>query len=382
MSSSLSTLPRARRRLLGAASGLLTLSTAGGHLVYPALLHLLTQRRPVPPSPPAPAHWPELTVLVPAYREAGVIFDKVVDVQDNGYPGDVTVLVVADDQETAAAARASGAKVLEPGRRLGKAQAINLGMSAALTEVVVLTDANNRIGRGALALLARHFSDPLLGAVAGEKVEADGGGEEVYWRFESWLKKREWMLGTTIGVTGELVGVRRSLWKPIPTDVSTDDLWLALDYNERGHAIAYEPAARSIDPPVDVAAERWERRTRILAASLFVLWRKRALLLPRYGVLALQIVGHRLWRSTVGPLSHVALLGLAVRHHRRSRVAMLFVASHVAGASAVVWRDRVGPLPGPLAAGAQLLYLQIVALGGMVRFARGQRLLQWTKRSR
>jgi hypothetical protein len=30
----------------------------------------------------------------------------------------------------------------------------------------------------------------------------------------------------------------------------------------------------------------------------------------------------------------------------------------------------------------QVLYLQLVALGGMVRFARGDRVLRWTKRAR
>src|SRR3712207_7009678 len=62
--------------------------------------------------------------------------------------------------------------------RLGKAQAVNRGVTEAATELVVLTDANNRLAPGSLALLARHLLDPRVGAVAGEKVEADARSEE------------------------------------------------------------------------------------------------------------------------------------------------------------------------------------------------------------
>lgn len=370
-----------RRHATASAVTLLAASAAGGHLVYPALLWLLAGRRR-PPEPPEPSSWPFLTVLVPAYKEAGIIAAKVDDVGANGYPGELEVLVVADDDETAAAAQATPARVIAPGVRMGKAQAINLGMELAAADIVVLNDANNRLVPGSLAALARHFDDPAIGAVAGEKVEEDAGGEELYWRFESWLKQREWALGTTIGVSGELVGVRRKVWEPVPFDISSDDLWIALDYNDRGHAIAYEPTARSIDPPYGAAGERWERRTRMLAGSLFVFWRKRPLLAPARGVLALEIVGHRLWRSTLGPLSHLALVLLALGHAKRSRLAALFVAGHSVGAAALVWRESGRRLPGPLAGGAQVLYLQVVALGGMLRAARGDRVLQWAKAAR
>ena len=81
---------------------------------------------------------------------------------------------------------------------------------------------------GALAAAVEHFDDPEVGAVAGEKVEDDGGGgESIYWRFESWLKQREDRLGTTIGLVGELSAIRAEAWRPIPPDVATDDFWAA-----------------------------------------------------------------------------------------------------------------------------------------------------------
>ena len=127
---------------------------------------------------------------MPAYHEVGCIEAKVRDVLANGYPGPVDVMVVADgDRETAVRAERAGATVVTADERLGKAQALNLGMSKVTTPVVVLTDANNTLSPGALAALVRHLEDPTVGAVAGEKVESDGRGEDLYWRFESWLKR-------------------------------------------------------------------------------------------------------------------------------------------------------------------------------------------------
>jgi poly-beta-1,6-N-acetyl-D-glucosamine synthase len=372
--------PSLRRPALLAA--LLAASAGAGHVLYPAVLGLVSARRHAPEPPAEPDVWPALTVVVPAYREAGVIADKAADVRANGYAGPLEIIVVAEDEQTAFAARSAGATVVEPKERLGKAQAVNRGVDEADTDLVVLTDANNRLAPGSLALIARHLLDPRIGAVAGEKVEADAGGEELYWRFESWLKQREWALGTTMGVVGELVGLRRSAWRPIPADISSDDLWIALDTNERGHAVAYEPRALAVDPPYEALGHRWERRTRILAGSLFVFWAKRGLVSSRSPLLAFEIVGHKLWRSTAGPLSHVAVLVLAARYARRSKLAAAVVAGHAAGIAALAWQESGRPLPRPVTPVTQVLYLQGVALGGMARFLRRDRVLRWSKVAR
>jgi poly-beta-1,6-N-acetyl-D-glucosamine synthase len=359
--------------VLGAAA-------AAGHVLYPGWLWLATRHRPDPPLPPDPRAWPAVTVVIPAFRESGVIAAKVAAVRAEAYPGSLEVLVVAEDGPTADAARAAGGRVVQPDRRLGKAQALNAGIDEASTPVVVLTDANAILAPGSVASLVRHLGDPTVGAVAGRKTEADDGGEELYSRFERWLKAREWRMGTTIGASGELVAVRRACWRPIPVDVSMDDLWLALDLSERGVRVAYEPSASAVEPGVPLA-ESWERRTRITATLLYVIWRKRALL-RRRDLVAVQIVGHKLWRSTGGPLCHALLLAIAARRAGRSRLAASFVLAHAVGGAGLVARARGRRLPAPLRPLTQVLYLQLVALGGMVRLARGDRAVRWPKPAR
>ena len=177
---------------------------------------------------------------------------------------------------------------------------------------------------------------------------------------------------------GELYAIRREAWRPLPGGVSADDIWVVCDLFEQGWRVAYAPDATTTEPPVGSLAEEWERRTRIVAGGLWVYWSKRDLI-RKGGLEAFEIVGHRLWRYTGGPLAHLALLGVALGTAPRSRLARLFLAGHVAGAVAVVWPRDARPLPTPLLAGGQVLFLQAVAVGGVVRALRGDRAVVWQK---
>ena len=313
----------------------------------------LASRRHAPPAVSDPEQWPAVTVLVAAYAEAECIGPKVRDVLANGYPGPLDVMVVADaDVETAARAEHAGATVVTADDRLGKAQAINLGFSKVTSPIVVLTDANNHLAPGAIAALVRHFNDPRVGAVAGEKVEADGGGEDLYWRFESWLKQREWRLGTTIGLVGELAAIRTDAWRPIPSDIATDDLWIALDLSERGYddrlraerqgvraAGAHLPTAMGAPHP-----QCRRRAARLPAAPLPARARRAGWWRPRSGGTAWRATPCRPW-----PMSRSCPSRCAGR--RSSRVAKLFLLGHVIGAVVVARRaaseyvPRVGADP-------------------------------------
>ena len=348
-----------------------------GHVVYPAFLHLRTRRLP-DESPGAAGQLPPLTVVVPAYREESVIAAKVADIRTNGYSGSVHVLVVADDPPTAEAATATGATVISDGQRYGKAMALNRAMGAATTDLVVLTDANTSLRPGSLEAMVAWFSDPTIGAVAGEK-SVRAGGEGSYWQFESWLKRREARTGSTFALVGELVAVRRAVFRPLPPDLAVEDLWLALDVLEQGSRIVYEPRARAEEDASTSWRDDWERRTRVVSGVLDVLYRRRRLLAPSRGMLAVQLWGHRLVRSTLGPLAHLVLLLGALRAFPRSAAARLFVVAHLVGAAFAV-RTQRGLAWHPLERlVGQAVLLQVVGLGGLIRYLRGDRPALWPK---
>jgi poly-beta-1,6-N-acetyl-D-glucosamine synthase len=364
-----------------AGVGALVATATFGHVIYPLWLWLRT-RDAHAADPPERAEWPDVTVVVPAYLESGVVADKVRDTLDNGYPGSLEVVVVADDRETAEAASSTPAHVLSFEGRLGKAEAINRAAAASDSPVLVLTDANTKLAQGSLARLVRWFADPSIWAVAGEKAVLDGGGEAMYWRFESWLKRRESRTGTTIGLVGELAAFRRNRLRPLPNDLIVEDLWLALDVVEEGGRVVYEPTARAEELPSPSPRLDWQRRTRIVTGLLDVLWRRRRLLLPGTSPVTAQLWGHRLVRSSVGPIAHIGLLVYALRSAHRSWPARVLAATHVLGGVALV-RMLQGTARTRLErAAAQVLYLQAVALAGTLRYLSGDRPALWKKTGR
>ncbi|MBK5305570.1 MAG: glycosyltransferase [Frankiaceae bacterium] len=368
----------AARRI--AVTGLSAVVLAGP-VLYPAGLAFAARRRPIEQRPPDPPDWPNMTVVVAAYHEARLIAAKVADAHANGYPGRLQVVVVADDEPTAAAARETAAVVVSPGRRVGKSAALDIGVTAADGEIVVLSDANTRLMPGSLAALAAWFCDPAVGAVAGEK-QLSAGAESAYWRFESWLKTRESRLGGTIGLVGELAAIRRTAWRPVPADVAVDDLWVALDVLEQGLRVVYEPAAVAVEDASGTWQEDWERRTRIVAGMLDVVRRRQALLL-RADLVSAQLWGHRVLRASAAPVAQATLLGFALvrlrRGPRSAPISASFAMAHVVAGAAHVLTSRGQGLPGPVGALGSAAFLQAVGLGGLWRHLRREPLARWPK---
>jgi cellulose synthase/poly-beta-1,6-N-acetylglucosamine synthase-like glycosyltransferase len=353
---------------------------AAAPLLYPAWITAVSRLRPEPVAP-EPPRWPDLSVILPAYREREVIAAKVEDVQGNGYPGKLEVVVVAEDPETAAEARSAGAHVIEPAERVGKAEAINLGVAETSAPLIAITDADARLEPGSFTALARWFDDPAVGAVAGEK-QVLGASQDLYWRYESLLKRAESRYGDTVAVVGELLAFRRSLFRPLPGDVIVDDFWIALDIVSGGGSIRYEPEAVARESATSTLGQEWERRTRTTTGTLDTIQRRAPMLVPGQSKVAPQLWGHKLMRLVFGPLAHALLLAKALLAGPRRPWAAAFLAIHAIGIQAFV-RQQQGERPtAPERAVGQSLFLQATALGGIVRYLRGERPALWRKPDR
>ena len=120
--------------------------------------------------------------------------------------------------------------------------------------------------------------------------------------------------------------------------------------------------------------------------------RRRYQLRPSAGLVAAELWGHRLVRYTVGPLSHAALLVIAITKVRSSTLARLFLLANAGACVGLFLPKPSGDVPKgssvddsarrlllKASAGAgQVMFLQGVALGGMVRYARGDRSTMWS----
>jgi hypothetical protein len=137
----------------------------------------------------------------------------------------------------------------------------------ATGDVVVLTDAETRFAPGCLAALGEALRDPRVGCATGrlewrdEGATATSANEGLYWRYERWVRSLESRAGLLTAVTGALLAVRRSAYRPVPAAASMDHL-LPLYVREAGGLVVYVPAAVATDRPISGLREQYRNRTR------------------------------------------------------------------------------------------------------------------------
>lgn len=356
-----------------------------GHVVYPLVVQLAAARRSAA-RPATVSGGPAgdgrqdryVSAVVPAYRELATIGPLVrMLLGAEGSPVHEVVAVVDDDRETARAARAAGAVVVEGSDRWGKSGAVNRGIARARCDVVLLLDANTTVDTATLRRLSEHVRADRLDLVSGVRTEVGRAGESMYWTFENRTKTAEHRLGGSLSLVGELVALRRELFEPLPAWLKADDLYLGLEFMSRGHRVSVDTGCVSSEPSV-TPRQQLERRFRILSGFYeIVVRRPRLLLTPRLPVQMFN--ANRTWRVTGGPVCQLLLAALAARSARRSPLAAAWFALNAYAMSdylltALERREQGGRLRALLAQGLGMP--PVIAVGAAGRLlrqtARGQ----------
>jgi len=256
---------------------------------------------------------PTCTLVVAAYNEEDFIREKIADTLKLKYPaGKLKLLFITDGSTDKTPEILAGYPQIElmhqPGRG-GKIAAIHRAMHNVHSEVTVFTDANTFLHEDSLINICKHYADPTVGAIAGEKrvhidenADASAAGEGFYWKYESTLKKWDSELYSVVGAAGELFSVRTSLYQPVSPDTLLDDFMISMLIAQQGYRIVYEPAAYATELSSANITEELKRKVRIAAGGIqSVIWLKNLLLPFKYPVLSFQYVSHRVLRWTVTP---------------------------------------------------------------------------------
>lgn len=297
------------------------------YIGYGILLYVLVKikelfRKPESRPEPTDDELPELTLFIAAYNEESIVDEKMRNCLALDYPADkLHILWVTDgsnDHTNERLSKWTQATVLHQPERQGKTAALNRGLRFVTTPIVVFTDANTDLNREALRKIAHAFMDPKVGCVAGEKRiavqvkdNAAAGGEGLYWKYESTLKKLDSRLYSAAGAAGELFAIRRELFEEMATDTLLDDFILSLRIVMRKYTIAYRADAYATESGSADMREEEKRKVRIAAGGLQSIWRLRPLLNPfRYGVFSFQYVSHRVLRWSLTPILLFLLLPL------------------------------------------------------------------------
>ena len=298
---------------------------------YPLLLAVwarLATRAPRKADPGAARDWPALSILVAARNEAGRLPSRIANLLDLTYPGRREIIVISDgstdDTVDAIDSFLASRAATIPVRVLtipagGKPRALNAGVAAATGDILVFADARQRFAADALVQLVANFDDPSVGGATGEllldcedapsdsgSTVADGVG--AYWRYEKWLRRKESAVWSTLGATGAIYALRRTLWKPLPSDTLLDDVLAPMRAVLAGYRIVFEEGAIAFDRVSPNAAAESRRKTRTLAGNYQILAQEPRLLVPVLNPVWLQYVSHKFGRLLVP----WALLGLFV----------------------------------------------------------------------
>ena len=267
---------------------------------------------------------PEVTLFITAYNEEQVVDEKMKNCHELNYPKDklhiVWVTDGSNDRTHEKLKAYPEATVLFTPERKGKTAAMNRGMKYITTPLVTFTDANTFINPQAISEIVNCFKNPKVGCVAGEKRvdmnSAEGaaaGGEGLYWKYESFLKKLDYRLYSAIGAAGELFAIRTALYEEMPDDTLLDDFILSLRITMKRYIIAYCDQAYALESGSADMKEEEKRKVRIAAGGLQSIYRLRGLLNPlRYGILSFQYISHRVLRWSVTPVALFLLFPLNI----------------------------------------------------------------------
>ena len=253
-----------------------------------------------------------VTLIISAYNESEILLQKIRNTLDINYPAELLkVIVITDGSSDETPAMLSGypfIQHLHQDERRGKMAAIKRAMREVNTPVVIFSDANTMLNPECIHKIIRHYHDPGVGGVAGEKkiitdkISAVGQAEGIYWKYESLMKKLDASFNTVVGAAGELFSIRTSLFKSPDDEIILDDFFISMEVCLQGYKIAYEPGAFATEYPSASIFEEEKRKIRISAGAYqSIQFLRPALNCIKFPLLAFQFISRRLIRWLFSP---------------------------------------------------------------------------------
>jgi len=261
---------------------------------------------------------PTVSLIIAMHNEVDNVHRKLQNCFDLDYPADKLQIIVTLDAPTdgtddvISEYASKGVDIIYSTIRGGKSAAVNRGVAIARGEILVFTDAKQRLEAQALRELTADFADGSVGVVSGELVLLDSKGCEssegvgAYWRYEKALRAMESDIHSVPGASGCIYAVRRSLFTPLPPATLLDDVVTPMRVVLGGHRVVFDPAARAYDAVSKNAECEYHRKERTLTGNYQLLANMPELLAPWRNPILVQFLSHKVGRLVV-PYCLVAL---------------------------------------------------------------------------
>ncbi len=286
------------------------------YLGYPFAIWLFAHLRPRPWT--AGAITPSVSIVLAVHNGIALLPRKIEQLLNLDYQNIHEIIVVSDGSTDGTAEFLAQQTpritsiILE--QHAGKAVAVNAGVRAATSEIVLFVDIRPEIAPGAIQQLVRNFDDPSIGCVTGELILHKGGQDatsaavgSLYWRFEQKVRTYESAADSTVGVYGGFYAVRRELAVQQPAGMILDDMYQPLSIVCQGYRCVVDPDALVTDTWPKDAVSEFHRKVRTLAGNFQLIQLAPWTLTLRNRVL-FQLVSHKLMRLVAPYLLALLLL--------------------------------------------------------------------------
>jgi cellulose synthase/poly-beta-1,6-N-acetylglucosamine synthase-like glycosyltransferase len=341
--------------------------------------------------------FPHVTLIIPAFNEEDFIRQKIENTLSLEYPVDkLQVIFITDgssDRTPEIVATYNQFTLMHSDERKGKVAAMNRAMNVVKTPYVIFCDANTLLNVEAIKEIVKHYTNKKVGGVAGEKkvlsesTNSSEGGEGLYWKYESTLKRLDSEFYTVVGAAGELFSFRTELYDTVEEDTLLDDFIISLRICQKGYRVVYEKKAYAMEKASSNIQEEQKRKIRISAGAFQSMLRLIEILnVFRYPKLSFQYISHRVLRWAICPfvLPLIFFLNYLLLNERHVIYYMLFVCQIVFYLFAFLgWKlSKFKRLSGFLNFPFYFVFMNVSLYMGLARFIKGNQSVIWEKAKR
>ena len=270
---------------------------------------------------------PAVTVLIPAFNEEKVIVATVQRILDSDYPN-MEVLVIDDGSKDHTAYIVRSHFMRDPRVGVisipngGKASALNVGMVNARGTVVVALDADTQFESTTIARLVRWFTDPTIGAVAGNAKVGNRINMITRWQALEYivaqnLERRALSALDTLTVVPGAVGAWRKevllALGGFPAETLAEDQDLTIAIQTKGYRVHFDSSAIAWTEAPATVSGLAKQRFRWAYGTLQCLWKYRRITFnAEYGELGLvalpQVWLFQILLTTLAPVADLLLV--------------------------------------------------------------------------
>jgi poly-beta-1,6-N-acetyl-D-glucosamine synthase len=217
------------------------------------------------------------SVGVMAYNEEASIADALASILrqkvSSGRIAELIVVASGCEDRTAAivteiASRDGRVRLIEQAQREGKASAINLFISQARSDVLIMAGGDVVMAEGSVDQLLSHFADPQVGMVGGRPTPVNsqttflGHAVHLQWRLHDRIARDMPKLGEVVAF--------RNVIPSIPLDTAVDEVSIQALITQLGYGLIYEPRAVLYNRGPATVKDFLRQRRRIYAGHLRV----------------------------------------------------------------------------------------------------------------